>query len=173
MKKLFVLLSFFLINSGAHEARAIDLGVNASYWDTDEGDGALGYGAQVGFPFIVDHLHLEARAYKFEDDGGALFGDVDITPIDAGLAFFLTLDEPVNPYLIAGVSYFYVDSEDLDLDSDFGYYGGAGLDFDISNGFRLVGEAIFRSAEFDSDAGFDESFDTTGVTFNIGLRYRL
>ena len=50
---------------------------------------------------------------------------------------------------------------------------GAGLDFDISNGFRLVGEAIFRSAEFDSDAGFDESFDTTGVTFNIGLRYRL
>lgn len=173
MKILSALLIICMCSLVSFKAHAIDLGLNASYWDTDEGEGAWGYGAQVGFPFIIDHLHLEARAYKFEEDGGALFGDVDITPIDAGLAFFFTKDETVNPYLVAGVSYLYVDSEDLDLDDDFGYYGGAGLDFDISNGFRLVGEAIFRSAEFDSDAGFDESFDTSGVTFNLGLRYRL
>ncbi len=153
-------------------AFGIDLGINASYWDTKDSDAAWGMGAKVGIPFFIDRMQIEARAYRFNQDEVALFGDVDITPIDLGLIFYLTMDETVNPYLIGGVSYNFVDTSEIGLDSDFGYYLGAGLELPLGEGFALTGEALFRTAEFDAKSNIDDSFETSGMTINTGLKFR-
>jgi len=173
MKK--ILLSLMILGSGfgLSTAQAIDLGVNASYWDTSDGDSVWGVGGKVGVPFIINRLLIEGRIYQFKEEDVDFFGDVDITPVDLGLAFHITQDQSVNPFILAGVSYNFVDSSDIGLDSNFGYYLGGGLDVPLGEGFGLVGEALFRSAEFDAKSGLSESFDTTGMTINVGLRFRL
>ena len=172
MKKIILALTLGLFGFGAATAQAIDIGVNASYWDTEDADATWGVGGKIGMPFFIERIHLEVRAYQFKEEEVALFGDVDIIPLDLGLAFYITQEESVNPYIVGGISYNFVDASEIGLDDDYGYYIGGGLEVPLGEGFALTGEAIFRAAEFDSKAGLDESFDTTGTTMNVGLRFR-
>ena len=76
----------------------------------------------------------------------------------------------IDPYLLGGVSYIYVDDSDSsDISSEFGGYIGAG--FDVQLGISLVklfGEAIYRFAELDDIR--DNNIDVGGFTGNIGLK---
>jgi len=173
MKKILAICALALSVVDVNSAQGIDLGVNASYWDTKDGDATWGFGGKVAMPFLIDRLHIEGRVYEFEEDNVEFFGEVDIIPIDLGLAFYFTTDQTVNPYVLGGISYNFVDTSNIGLDNDFGYYVGAGLEVPLGEGFALTGEVLFRAAEFDSEAGLDESFDTTGTTMNFGLRFRL
>lgn len=79
----------------------------------------------------------------------------------------------VDPYLLGGVSYLYVDNSDkLDLDSKFGGYIGAGLHIPLGTSVvKLFCEALYRFAELDGILG--QNIDVGGFTGNVGIKFHL
>lgn len=152
-------------------ASAIDLFGYGSYWSKEDADGSWGGGVGLGIPLFTDALLLDGRAHFFSDsDAGIAFDDVKMIPFDLGLQVHFMPDNSVDPYVLGGVSYIYVDnSDEFDLDSEFGGYIGAGLDVQLGTSvFILFGEALYRFAELDGI--LSENIDVGGFTGNIGLK---
>lgn len=152
-------------------ASAIDLYGYGSYWGKQDADGSWGAGVGIALPLFTEHLRLDGRAHFFSDsDAGIIYENVTLIPFDLGLQVHILPYSKVDPYLLGGVSYIYVDnSSRVDLDSRFSGYIGAGLD--VSLGTRLVklfGEAIYRFAELDGI--LEETIDVGGFTGNVGIK---
>ena len=151
------------------KALAIDLYGFGSYWDQKDSDGTWGGGVGLSLPLFTEHLRLDGRAYLFEDNEIGHDGDLSITPFDLGLQVHILPSGSVDPYILGGFSYIYVDSDRFDVDSTVSGYLGLGLDVDL--GIPLIkffGEAIYRAAELDRKIGDD--IDTSGFTGNIGVK---
>ena len=155
-------------------ARAGSFGVYGSYWDSDQADSSLGGGGKVGFTF-VKFLELEFHGTyypSFTTDASGLAVDVKAKPVDGGLRVNLLPSAPVNPYVGAGVTYYFLSTDQGAIDSKTGIYGQAGLDVGSGN-TRFFVEALWRKmdthislASFDRDAKFD------GVAANAGVAWR-
>lgn len=164
---LSILASFFILSS---QASAIDLYTFASYWEKNDSDGDWGGGIGLSLPVFTEMLRIDGRAYFFEDSDAGHNNKVSITPFDLGLQFHFIPQGQVDPYILGGVSYLYVDSDnyDYDIDSNFGGYLGGGLEFEISALLKLFGELTYRFSELDNNSG--EDFDPSGFNGNIGLK---
>ncbi len=122
-------------------------------------------------PLFTEHLRLDGRAYYFDDsDVKRDRESLQLIPFDFGLQVHILPSGPVDPYVLGGVSYLYVDnSNGPDRDSEFGGYVGAGLDVELGSSFiKLFGEAIYRFAEIDGMR--DNDIDVSGFTGNIGVK---
>ncbi|MGH9749132.1 MAG: outer membrane beta-barrel protein [Candidatus Polarisedimenticolia bacterium] len=158
----------------ATPARAGSFGAYGSHWDTDEADSSLGVGARLGFE-LVKILELEFRGTQYPDfKTDVALGDVDIkaTPVDGGLRVNLLPSGPVNPYVGAGVTYYFLDPDQGDMDDETGWYAAAGLELGGDSG-RFFVEALWRKLDtsisfgiFDADAQFD------GLAINAGGVWR-
>ena len=153
------------------QASAIDLYGFGSYWDKKYIDGDWGGGIGLSLPLFTEHLRLDGRAYYFGDsDVGSGNGSLGFIPFDLGLQVHILPSGSVDPYVLGGVSYLYVDnSNGLDTDSEFSGYVGGGLDVDLGSSLvKLFGEVLYRFAEVD---GFrDNKIDVSGFTGNIGIK---
>lgn len=171
MKKV-TLLSIcllLLVVLGGSRAFAIDLYGFGSYWDQDDTDGTWGGGIGLSLPLFTEHLRLDGRAYLFEDNEIGHDGDLSITPFDLGLQVHILPSATVDPYILGGISYIYVDSNRFEVDSTVSGYLGLGLDVDLGIPLiKLFGEALYRSAELDRK--FGEDIDASGFTGNVGLK---
>lgn len=149
---------------------ALDLFANGSYWEKDDADGTWGIGLGAALPLFSEHLRLDGRFYLFEStDAGE--DDLDLIPLDFGLQIHILPDKELDPYILGGISYIYADADRSDVDSEFGGYLGAGLDFQLTSNLKLFGELLYRSAEVTSEFGkFDEDIDISGFTANTGLK---
>jgi opacity protein-like surface antigen len=146
----------------------------ASYWSVEDGSNSWGWGGKLGIPLLTDHLKVEGRAYWFPDSGESRQGDVLIVPVDLGAAISLLPDSEVNPYIIAGAGYVFVDADEYDLDGDLGYYAGAGVELGLAPSLELFTELLVRFVEFDADRRFDsDSYDATGISVNVGMQFDL
>ncbi len=149
-------------------------GAYGSYWDSDEADKSLGAGARIGFNF-VKFLELEFHGTHYPDfKTSLLLTDVDIkaTPVDGGLRVNLLPSAPVNPYVGAGVSYYFLDTDKGNIDNKTGWYGEAGLDLGAKN-TRFFAEALWRKLDTSIGLGVfnaDTKFD--GVAVNSGVVWR-
>ena len=171
-KKL--IFCFALVSLCAVPSWAGSFGVYGSYWDADEADKSFGAGVRVGFDF-VKFLELEFHATHYPDfETRTIFADFDIkaTPVDAGLRVNIIPVGPVNPYVGAGFSRYFLDSDVGNIDNETGWYGEAGLDAGGDHG-RFFAEVMWRKLEthvslgvFDDDARFD------GAAFNVGGMWR-
>ena len=75
----------------------------------------------------------------------------------------------LDPYILGGVSYIYVDSNRIGVDSDFGAYIGGGLELAmIESILKLFGEIVYRTSTLDTR--FDTNIDVSGTTANIGIK---
>ncbi len=151
---------------------AFDLFGYGSYWDKQDADGAWGGGIGIGIPLFTDYVLLDGRGHFFSDsDTGIIYENVTMIPFDLGLQVHILPENVVDPYILGGVSYVYVDnSEEFDLDSNLGGYIGAGLDVQLGSPvFILFGEALYRFAELDGI--LDESIDVGGFTGNVGIKF--
>lgn len=165
---LSILASVFIFSS---QASAIDVYAFGSYWEkSDSDDGDWGAGIGLSLPILTEMLRIDGRVYLFEDSEARQNDKVSITPFDLGLQVHFLPAGKVDPYLLGGVSYLYVDSDsfDYDIDSNFGGYLGGGLEFEIFALIKLFGELTYRFSELDSDSG--EDFDPSGFNGNIGLK---
>ena len=162
---LLCLLSF---NS---QALAIDLYGFGSYWEKGDVDGTWGAGVGVSLPIITQHLRLDGRAHFFEDsDYGT--GTITVIPFDLGAQIHFVPNETFDPYIMAGLSYNYIDGDDIDLDSKFGGYLGGGVDIELGSPlFKLFGELFYRYSDIDIDDIEIDELDASGFTGNIGLKF--
>jgi len=161
----------FAINACmAVPAFAIDLYGFGSYWDRDDVEGAWGGGVGVSLPLLIDFLRLDGRIYFFENSEFGQDDELTLIPVDLGLQVHVLPDSPMDPYLLGGISFLYADADSIDVDSTFGAYLGAGVDFDLSIPFfKVFAEAIYRFNEIDSAWGDDP--DVSGLTGNVGLKF--
>ena len=166
---LVFILSMFFCGSNAS---AIDLYGYGSYWSKQDADGSWGAGVGLALPLFTEHLRLDGRAHFFSDsDTGIVYEDVTTIPFDLGLQVHFLPYGKVDPYLLGGISYLYVDSSsEVDLDSKFGGYIGAGIDVSLGTSLlKLFGEALYRFAEL--DGVLEEDIDVGGFTGNVGLKF--
>ena len=151
-------------------AMAIDLYGFGSYWDKDETDGKWGGGLGLSLPLFTEHIKLDGRAYFFENSTLGDDDELKLLPFDLGVQLHLLPDSEINPYALGGLSYIYADAEKFDIDSDFGFYLGGGLEWAIvSSSLKLFGEVVYRFSELEAE-GEDDDIDVSGITGNVGLK---
>ena len=165
---LFIVFSTLCIFSPKN-LMAIDLYAMGSYWEVEDAEGVWGAGAGISIPLLVDYLKLDARAYAFEDSNYNR-DNLELIPVDLGVQIHMFPSATLNPYLLGGASYIAADTDRVDIDSDFGAYAGAGLNFALSENFKLFGEAVFRFAELSTDTISEEDVDLGGITANAGIK---
>ena len=170
--KKFLVVGIFAMVLMAVPAQAGTVGVYGAFWDTDDADSSWGAGVRVGFDFL-SWMELEFHGTYFPDFGADVLGSsVDITalPLDGGLKFKFFPDKPVTLYVGAGATYYFMDSNDVEIDDETGYYAEAGLEFgDKTN---LFFEVMWRNMDATIDSGLfsgDASFD--GLTGHFGLNW--
>ncbi len=164
--QLFICCFLALAVCCSTKASAIDLYGFGSYWDQKDADGVWGGGLGLSLPLFTEHLRLDGRAYGFENNE---IGDITITPFDLGLQAHILPSGTVDPYVLGGFSYIYVDSDRIEVDSTISGYVGVGLDVNLGIPLvKLFGEAIYRHAELERT--FGEDIDVSGFTGNVGLK---
>ena len=166
------MLAFAMIVVGP--AWAGSLGVYGSYWDSEEADSSAGGGGRVGFAF-VKFLEVEFRGTyypSFNTDVMGMNVDVKAKPLDGGLRFNLLPSGPLNPYVGAGVTYYFLSADGGDIEDKTGIYGEAGLELG-ANRRKFFIEALWRKMDTTiSLAAFNRRTDFDGVAFNTGLVWR-
>lgn len=170
IKVVFLMVLFFVLLTST-ELLAIDLYGFGSYWDKKDVDGDWGVGIGLSLPLFTEHLRLDGRAHYFgESDTGFGNSSIKMLPFDLGLQVHILPSGEVDPYLLGGVSYVYVDDSDgFDINSEFGGYVGVGLDVELGTSLvKLFGEALYRFAEVDGI--LSDNIDVGGFTGNIGIK---
>lgn len=171
MKKMKIVMAglFFCILGLSSQAFAIDVYGFGSYWEKDDIEGTWGAGVGVSLPIVIDNIRLDGRAHSFESSAVET-DEVKVTPFDLGAQVHLYPQGAVDPYVLGGISYNYVETERLNLDSKFGGYLGAGVDLElIGTPFKLFGEFLYRFSDIENIDG--HNLDASGVTANIGLKF--
>ncbi len=157
---------FFLTLSCGSNALAIDAYAFGSYWDQKDTEGVWGGGLGLSLPLFTEHLRLDGRVYGFENND---IEDITITPFDLGLQAHILPSGTVDPYVLGGFSYIYVDADRSEVDSTVSGYIGVGMDVNLGIPLvKLFGEAIYRHAEL--ERRFGEDIDVSGFTGNIGVK---
>lgn len=166
--KLLTLCLGVILLFSSTKAMAIDLYGFGSYWDKKDVDGTWGGGLGLSIGLFTDYLRLDGRAYFFENsDLGT--DELKLVPFDVGVQVHLLPDGQLDPYLLGGVSYVYVDADVIDVDSNLGGYVGVGLDLALgASPVKIFGEALYRFNEIETN--FDEDIDVSGFTGNVGLK---
>jgi len=172
LKKIAIALALAVLAS--IPAQAGSFGVYGSYWEPDDADSSTGYGARIGFEF-VKVLEFEFRGTHYGDFQSTVTPTdvkVEAIPLDGGLRVNFLPTAAVNPYIGAGVTYYFLDSEDASIENETGIYGVAGLDFGSAH-TRFFLEAMWRKLDatiaigsFDTDATLD------GFAANTGFNWR-
>ncbi len=151
------------------QAFAIDVYGFGSYWEKGDVDGTWGAGVGISLPIIIDNIRLDGRAHYFESSD-IRNDEVKVIPFDLGAQIHILPDSILDPFVLGGISYNYVDTEHIDLDSKFGGYFGAGLDIEIGSSLvKLFGEVLYRFSDIGHISTHD--IDASGVTANIGLKF--
>ena len=155
-------------------AHAGSFGVYGSHWDSNDAGDSWAGGARVGFNF-VKMLEFEVHGTQYSDfksDIPSPDTKVKARALDGGLRVNFLPTAPLNPYVGAGVSYYFLDSNPGDINNKSGIYGVAGLDFGSKVSHFFV-EAMWRKLDttitlnsFNTDAKFD------GVAGNAGFVWR-
>jgi len=155
-------------------ARAGSFGVYGSYWNSDQADSSWGGGGKVGFTF-VKFLELEFHGTyypSFTTDVAGQAVDVKAKPLDGGLRVNLLPSGPINPFVGAGVSYYFLSTDQGSVDNKTGIYGQAGLDLGSGHS-RFFVEALWRKMDTHiSLSSFRRHATLDGFAANAGVVWR-
>ena len=155
-------------------AHAGSFGVYGSYWDGNDTDGQWGGGLRVGFEFLK-WLELEFHGTYYttsEEIGGT---DIDFTqiPVDGGLKFNFLPEKNFNVYAGAGVSYYFLDVDEFDIDDEWGYYADGGIEFGGKT--KFFAEVLYRFVQGtveDPSSNSEEDIDFDNFAINAGVNWR-
>lgn len=179
MKKT-ILCAATALALAAGPAMASDFAVFGSYWSTDDAEEAIGGGAKLRFGIV------ELRGTYFSDvtaDTSPERNDfeVQVIPLEAGLAFNFAENERFSPYVGGGAGYYMIDTNIGEVDDEVGWYGVVGTNIGTPGGLSFMAEAIYRNMEAtvtdedditDPDIDDEVDFDLSGIGVNVGLVWR-
>ena len=163
-----LLAAGWMIAGTVAPAQAINLYGFASYWDKGDLEGKGGFGVGLGMPLVSGHIVLDGRIYFIGKSSLARDDELTMVPLDLGLQLHLFPGAALNPYALGGISFIYADADRSDVDSSFGAYLGAGLEWAPVSFLRLFGEGIYRFQKLDGSRG--SNIDVGGLTGNVGVR---
>ena len=149
-------------------------GVYGSYWNSDQADNSAGGGGRIGFAFAKFlELDFHGTYYpSFTTDVNGQSVDVKAKPVDGGLRVNLLPSSPFNPYVGAGVTRYFLESDQGAIDDKNGIYGQAGIELG-SSGSHFFVEALWRKMETHvSLSSFDRNAKFDGIAANAGLVWR-
>lgn len=153
---------------GTAASYGTDLGVFASRWDPDEGEKSDGVGGKLVFD-LADSLGLEFRGTYFDEDV------LTVIPADAGLVLRIPLAESaVSLFGSGGGTWYFLDTDAVDIDDEVGWYAGGGIEIRIADGAALFAEAHYRSVEYtatgdDPDELEERDIEVKATTYSAGL----
>lgn len=155
-------------------ARAGSFGVYGSYWNPDQADSSTGGGARLGFSFMKFlELDLHGTFYSsFTTDVNGQSVDVKAKPLDGGLRVNFLPSSPFTPYVGAGVTRYFLDTDQGAINDKTGIYGQAGIELG-SGSSRFFAEALWRKMETHINlSSFDRNAKFDGVAANAGFVWR-
>lgn len=157
------------------------LGLYGSMWNPKDLDEGYGGGVKLKSD-LGDVVSIELRGTYYgdmSDDIGANDVDVQVIPVELGLALNIPLGDALVLYAMGGAGYYFLDAEvndqDVDLDDEVGWYAGGGIEITLGEGVSLFAEGQYRAVEGQAkddkadDIDNDFDIDLAGVAINAGL----
>jgi len=147
-----------------------------SWWNSKDADASWGAGARAGFD-LAKMLELEFRgtyypAFKNDEFPGESF-DLTAIPVDGGLKVNFLPDKTVNPFVGAGISYYFLSIDPGEVDDQLGVYLSTGLDIGARDGARFFADLMWRKVDTSLKFGaFDEDVRFDGISLNAGATWR-
>lgn len=188
MKKFLCLLG--LVALAAAPLSAGSIGVGYSSWDTDTADDDQGATVRLEVD-VAPNLDFEVRGSFYDSlrqvSGGVQF-EIEATPIDLGFNYDFVPGSKVSPYVAGGLTMLLISPNDQDTvfdppsrprsQEELGWYGGLGVDFQVSPAFSIYVEALYRDAsgevrgrDMDSQPLVDFEVDFGGASGTVGLAF--
>lgn len=176
MKRMLTVLAGLLLIGAS--AQAGGLGVFGSYWDPDEGDDTWGVGAR--WRGGIDTFYFGLRGTYYDDVEDVLpVVDFEVIPVDASVGVQTDVNDEVQLYAGAGVTYYFLDADNADLDDEVGWFLEAGAELRVGPRMAIFGEVLWRSVEGTVEGDDLGEIDTNkvdidldGITVNVGLVFR-
>jgi len=170
----------------AQQGRRLTIEPRLSYWVPDNADNAFGVGA-AGEIMLSDWFGLTGGIDFWGFEGETLsatldvFPDWDIRDLSVGAVFYIAYSETVNPYITAGLDYFFIDDNfggadagafgAAGVDDTLGWHVGGGVDIALSSNFSVVVEARYFDTSIDVNLEEVEigDVDVTGFAVLVGI----
>lgn len=159
-------------------------GLFGTFYDTEDVDQSVGGGIRTRLGW------LDLRASFLNDltrdtEPERLDFELQAIPLEAGLAFNFLESGAWSPYAGGGASYMMLDSDEVEIDDEVGFYGVLGSDFGMRDNLNFMVEAIYRNMEAKVDrdprnlSGIDDvtleeesTVELGGFGVNAGVSWR-
>jgi hypothetical protein len=146
MRKHVLLWVFIALVAVSPAAADNSFGVFGAYHNTEDVDESSGAGIRTRLGW------LDLRASWLNDltrdtSPESLDFELQAVPLEAGVAFDFMTDARWNPYVGGGVSYFLLDSDDVEIKDQAGFYGVLGSEFGFRENLNFMVEAMYRNME--------------------------
>jgi hypothetical protein len=123
-----------------------EFGVFGAYHNTQDVNDSFGGGLRTRLGW------LDLRASYLNDltrdtTPESLDFELHAVPLEAGLAFDFMKDSAWSPYVGGGFSYFLLDSDQVDVKDQAGFYAVLGSEFGLRENLNFMVEALYRNME--------------------------
>jgi hypothetical protein len=165
-RTVWLVLAAFALATGAQAYNG--WGIFASYWNTSDAGDGFGPGLKISAE-MVPGVQLELRGSYFsslEDEVSA--ADIEVIPLEAGLALTGGAGTGVTLLAGAGAGYCLVDA--VGADDEVSYYFVGGAEWSVRPNAALFAEIKYTVLEVDGLS--PEKTDLTGPGASAGLLIR-
>jgi len=170
----------------AAPAAAVDLSLFGTYQDFRDADSGIGMGVRAGFggdrfgfdlglSYLDSEINLGSGPVACSCD----VSNLRVAPLDLGARWTIFREGTWRPYIGAGVNVLFVESDNVSVDDEVGWYAVGGALVGDGKKNELMIEVIYRSSDANIDF-IDQGFatndppalDLSGLGFSIGAVWR-
>lgn len=184
MRKHLWLFALVALLAASPAAADNSFGLFGTFYDTEDVDSSAGGGIRTRLGW------LDLRASFLNDltrdtSPERLDFELQAVPLEAGLAFNFMENGAWSPYAGGGFSYMMLDSDEVEIKDEAGFYAVLGSDFGMRENLNFMVEAIYRNMEARVDrdprnlSGIDDitleeesTVELGGLGINAGLSWR-
>ena len=186
MRKSRLLLTCLVLGVLSVPAWADEFSVAGSYWNTGDFDngvgGSLRWAPQIGdSPWDLEFRGTYYNDLAHEEDDNAPDFEVHAIPVELGATYNFTKDKPADVYLGGGGGYYFLDTNEGQLDDELGYWAATGVKFGKPKGASFFIEGNYRwmeatvegvSAPGDPNVDQNVDLDLNGFGANAGVVWK-
>ena len=173
MKKIMMIAAMMLLSVGAFAQGKFAVGANAGIALYGDDYNPFGVGAKLQYEFVESFRAEVAYNYWFaKEEAGVKAGVMDI---DLNLNYLIPVSEGLNVYPIVGANLAFTHG-DGDSESIFGFQGGFGIEYYLSDNVKLNLDAKYQYNKKTVDIdimGYKTSIDMKfdGPVIQAGIAY--
>lgn len=171
MKRILAVLVIILLGSSGMAWGSNAWGLYGAYWNTADADDAFGAGLKVSVE-MIEGIQLELRGTYVETLTAADL-DLDVFPLEAGLAVTHAASERVDLYGGGGLGYYFMGG-DGNPDDEVGFYFTTGAEMVVSDSGASYGKTesvLFTELMYRFVDAHDASLDGLGVNAGLLIRW--